>query len=314
MDVVTIGDALITMNPLTNGPLRFVNTFERKVGGAELNVAIGCARLGLDTGIVSNLGKDEFGRYAKNFIRGEGVDVSQISFIEGSPTSVYFKEVLDGDRINSYYYRDNSPTDKMKVDDISREYIKNSKILHITGVFPSINYTNRHITLEMLRVAKANNVLVTFDPNIRLKLWTAEEAKECLTTFLPYVDVLLMGEEESHLLFETSDLNKVIEIVKEYEISHVILKKGDKGAIGFRDGEIIDSPATVGSSVVDTIGAGDGFASGYIYSLINNWPLGQSLSFANAVASYVISVPGDNEGLPYIDDMEVFSGKKRIER
>lgn len=314
MDVVTIGDALITMNPITNGPLRFVNTFERKVGGAELNVAIGCARLGLDTGMVSRLGKDEFGRYAKNFIRGEGVDISQIAFVEGSPTSVYFKEVLDGNRINSYYYRDNSPTDKMRVDDISEEYIRNSRILHITGVFPSINPTNRNIVLKMLKIAKKYNVFVTFDPNIRLKLWTAEEAKECLTTFLPYVDVLLMGEEESHLLFGTSVLDEVVNIVKKYDITHIILKKGEEGAVGFREGEVIDSPAITGNSVVDTIGAGDGFASGYIYSLINNWPLDQSLSFANAVASYVISVSGDNEGLPYIEDIEMLSKKKRIER
>ncbi|EGQ26477.1 2-keto-3-deoxygluconate kinase [Sporosarcina newyorkensis 2681] len=315
MDVVTIGDALITMNPLTNGPLRFVNTFERKVGGAELNVAIGCARLGLETGWVSRLGNDEFGRYAKNFIRGEGVDVSQVSFVEGSPTSVYFKEILDGDRINSYYYRANSPTDKLVAEEIDEAYIQEAKVVHITGVFPSINETNREVVLQILKIAKKSGVLVTFDPNIRLKLWTAERAKECLTSFLPYVDVLLTGEEEAQLLFGTSDLIEIVEEVKPHGITHVVLKKGKDGAVGYRDQQMIQSPAISTNAVVDTIGAGDGFASGYIYSLIQNWQLDQSLRFANAVASYVISVPGDNEGLPYLEDMEILLGKKkRVER
>lgn len=312
MDVITIGDALITMDPFTKGPLRFVSTFERKVGGAELNVAIGCARLGLKTGWISRLGKDEFGRYIRNYVRGEGIDASQVEFVEGYPTSIYFKEIFDAERINSYYYRDNSPTNSFTVEDINEDYIQNTKVVHISGVFSAINDTNREVVLQLLKLAKKNNVLVTFDPNIRLKLWTAKQARDCLLTYLPYVDVLLTGEDEAELLLGTSDLTELVDEVKQYSISHIVLKKGKAGAVGFRDNQIVNSPAIAPTTIVDTIGAGDGFAAGYIYSLINKWSLEKSLHFANAVASYVIGVPGDNEGLPYKEDMEIFLGEREL--
>lgn len=310
MDVITIGDALITMNPQTNGPLRFVNTFERKVGGAELNVTIGCARLGLKTGWISRLGNDEFGRYITNYARGEGIDISQVELVEGYSTSIYFKEVLNAERINSYYYRENSPTNAFKIENINEEYVKNSKVVHISGVFPAINDTNKDIVLQLVKLAKKHNVLVTFDPNVRLKLWSAEKAREVLQSFLPYVDVLITGEEEAQLLLGSSNMQELIKLAQHYEITHIVLKRGEKGAIGYKSGELIEATPTISTKVVDTIGAGDGFAAGYIYSLINDSPLDRSLFFANAVASYVIGVPGDNEGLPYLEDVEVLLGEK----
>ncbi|MFK4998866.1 PfkB family carbohydrate kinase [Bacillus sp. N9] len=107
-DVITIGDALITFNPSTKGPMKYVHTFERKVGGAELNFAIGCARLGLKTGWVSRLGNDEFGQHILNFVRGEGIDTNEVKLVNGYPTSLYFKEVLEDGSGRSFYYRSNS--------------------------------------------------------------------------------------------------------------------------------------------------------------------------------------------------------------
>jgi len=93
VEVITIGDAMITFDPTSNGPLRFVHSFERKVGGAELNFAIGCARLGMKTGWISRLGNDEFGKYILNFVRGEGIDTEHVGLVDGYPTSLNFKEV-----------------------------------------------------------------------------------------------------------------------------------------------------------------------------------------------------------------------------
>jgi len=107
--VLTIGDAMITMNPSTTGPLKYVTQFERKIGGAEMNFAIGCARLGLNSKWISRLGKDEFGRVIYNFARGEGIDVSSVNFVEGVPTSVNFKEIHANGSGKTYYYRNPSP-------------------------------------------------------------------------------------------------------------------------------------------------------------------------------------------------------------
>lgn len=310
LDVVTIGDVLIAMNPTATGPLRFVHTFEKKVGGAELNVAIGCARLGLKVGWISRLGRDEFGRYALHFIRGEGIDTSQVELVEGYPTSVYFKEIFADGRANSYYYRHPSPTSTLRPEDIDADYLKQAKLLHISGVFPAVCESNYEVLLHTVKLAKANGLTVTFDPNIRLKLWSAEEARQKLRKLLPFVDVVLTGEEEARILVDTLRPDEVFSAFRALGVEHVVLKQGERGAVGCRDNQVVDSPAYPVQKVVDTVGAGDGFAAGYLYGLLHQWSLQECLRLANAVGSMVVAVSGDNEGLPYMDEVKVFLGEK----
>lgn len=315
LDVITIGDALVAMTPMSSGRLRFVHTFEKKVGGAELNVAIGCSRLGLKAGWISRLGNDEFGHYIQQVVRGEGVDTTHVKLMDGYPTSLYFKEIFDDGRAGSYYYRQNSPTSTMRPEQIDEAYVAQAKILHVSGVFPAVTESNREVLLHMVRLAKKNGLLVTFDPNIRLKLWTPEEARETLLALMPYIDVVLAGEDEAELLVGTSDPTEVFVRFEQLGVSHVVLKLGERGAIGYRKGEVLELPAIPAAVVVDTVGAGDGFAVGYLYGLIQQWDLQQCLHLANLIGSIVVGVRGDNEGLPYLEDIKVHLGqKKRIER
>jgi 2-dehydro-3-deoxygluconokinase len=312
-DVITIGDAMITFNPVVTGPMRFVSTFERKIGGAELNVAIGCSRLGLKTGWISRLGNDEFGRHIFNTVRGEGIDVSQLELVDGYPTSLNFKEIMGDGSVRTFYYRTNSPTTALTIETLSEEYIKNSKVLHITGIFPAVDKEkNIDLIKYAISLAKKHGVLVSFDPNIRLKLWTKEEARTVLREFLPYVDIFLTGEEEAELLLGTSDPREVIELGKAFGISHIAIKQGEKGSVGYQNGEYIEAPAFKAKKVVDTVGAGDGFDSGFIYGLLNQWPLQKTLQFANVIGSMVVSVSGDNEGLPYLEDVLVQLGEREF--
>lgn len=312
-DVITIGDAMITFNPSATGPMRFVSTFERKIGGAELNVAIGCSRLGLKTGWISRLGNDEFGRHIFNTVRGEGIDVSKLELVDGYPTSLNFKEIMGDGSVRTFYYRTNSPTAALTVDTLDEDYIKNSKVLHITGVFPAVDKEkNIDLIKHAISLAKKHGVLVSFDPNIRLKLWSKEEARRVLREFLPFVDIFLTGEEEAELLLGTSDPSEIIEKSKTFGISHIAIKQGEKGSIGYRDGEYIEVPAVKTNKVVDTVGAGDGFDSGFIYGLLNQWPLEKTLKFANVIGSMVVSVSGDNEGLPYLEDVLVQLGEREF--
>jgi 2-dehydro-3-deoxygluconokinase len=315
MDVITIGDAMITFNPASKGPMRYVHTFERKVGGAELNFAIGCARLGLQTGWISRLGNDEFGRFIQTFVRGEGVDLSQVRLMDGYPTSLNFKEIMEDGSGRTFYYRANSPTSTLSPEDLDESYFKNARLLHITGVFPAIGGKNFEIILKAISLAKKHGLMVSFDPNIRLKLWSKEEAKEKLSKFLPYVDIILTGAEEAELLLGVNDQGKMIEKFKEFGISYIIIKQGDKGSVGYNNGELIESAPVKPRKVVDTVGAGDGFDAGFIYGILNGWSLEKTLQFSNMIGSMVVSVSGDNEGLPYLDDVLIQMGEKEfIER
>lgn len=312
MDVISIGDGMITFNPNSKGPLRFVNQFERKIGGAELNVLIGCARLGLQAGWISRLGKDEFGRHIVNTVRGEGIDISEVQLEEGYPTSINFKEVQESGDGKTFYYRQKSPTEMLLPELLPEAYIKNAKILHITGVFPAITENNRSVILTALEIAKRHHVKVSMDPNIRLKLWSKEEARQTLLSYLPYVDYLLAGREELELLFQTTDQQELISALGEFDFEQVILKDGAAGSYALQNGDWIYQASHPVTKVVDTVGAGDGFDAGFLYGVLNNWSIEKTLNFANAIGAMVVQVNGDNEGLPYYEEVEAFLGLKEV--
>jgi len=306
---------MIAMCPKQKGPIIFCNTFERKLGGAELNVAIGCARLGIQSGWISRLGNDDFGKYILKTTRGEGIDISEVKLVDEYPTSVYFREVLADGSSRSFYYREKSPTSTMRSEELNEEYIKQAKILHITGVFPSITKNNQDIILEAVKLAKKHKLTVSFDPNIRLKMWTKEEAKAYIEKVLPHVDILLIGDEEIEILLGDTTIEDAIKAFHECGIEKVIVKKGAKGAIASDGKNVYEVDAIKPKALVDTVGAGDGFAAGFLTSVIKGKTLEECVKFANAVGSLVVGVEGDNEGLPFYDDVLVHLGQaKKIER
>ncbi|MGX4670941.1 sugar kinase [Cerasibacillus sp. JNUCC 74] len=315
MDVITIGEAMIVFNPGSTGPLKFVHTFEKQVGGAELNVAIGCSRLGLKSGYISRLGNDEFGCYIRNFIRGEGIDISQLAFVDGYPTSLNFKERMEDGSTRTFYYRDKSPLVTMTVDDLDESYIQRAKILHLTGIYPAIDDRNIAVMEKAIDLAKKHHVKVSFDPNIRLRMWSKEKAKEVLEQFLPKVDILLTGDEEMEIIIGEKDPLSIIKKTRELGISFVAVKQADKGSVGYYQGDIVKAAPVPALKVVDTVGAGDGFNAGVLYGLQQNWDLTKILHFANTIGSMVVRVVGDNEGLPYYEEVLQQLGKiKRIDR
>lgn len=315
-DIITIGDAMITFDPTTNGPLRNVHSFERKAGGAEFNFAIGCARLGLDTGWISRLGKDEFGKFIRNFARGEGIDVSAVKLVDGYPTSLNFKEIREDGSGSTFYYRADSPTKTLTEQTLDVDAIRQTKILHITGVFAAIDpEKNLRLLKRAVTIAKDHGALVSFDPNIRLKLWGREKARQSLSQLLPYVDIILAGVEEAELLFGVSQPDQIVAACERYGISTVAIKQGEKGAFGFMGGISMTMPPRLPKKVVDTVGAGDGFDAGFIYGVLQGWSLDRTLNFANTIGSMVVSVYGDNEGLPELDEVHIQLGEKEyVER
>ncbi|CDQ18520.1 2-dehydro-3-deoxygluconokinase [Halobacillus karajensis] len=315
-DVLTIGDAMITFDPTRNGPLRNVHSFERKAGGAEFNFAIGCARLGLHTGWISRLGNDEFGKYIRNFARGEGIDVSAVKLVDGYPTSLNFKEIREDGSGSTFYYRADSPTKTLTEQTLDAEAIRQTKILHITGVFAAIDPDkNLRLLKRAVTIAKDNGALVSFDPNIRLKLWEREKAQQSLQQLLPYVDIILTGVEEAELLFGVSQADQIVAACERYGISTVAIKQGEKGAFGCMDGLSMTLPPRTPKKVVDTVGAGDGFDAGFIYGVLQGWSLERTLHFANTIGSMVVSVYGDNEGLPELEEVQIQLGEREyVER
>lgn len=309
--MLTIGDAMITMNPMSTGPMRYVSGFERKVGGADLNVAIGCARLGLNARWISRLGKDEFGKVIYSFARGEGVDVSHVRHEEEFATGVNFKEIREDGSGKTFYYRFPTPLSVLTPESITEDMFDGIQLLYLSGVFLSLDPKNVAIALRMIDIAEEKGITVAFDPNIRLKLWTIDEVREAFAPILPRVDILLTGFEELQLIADRKGLQECLDFLDSYEIREVVIKDGSKGSKLYREEKCFTGePFQV--KAIDTVGAGDGFNAGYLYGYLNGLGPEESLRFANAVGALVTTVSGDNEGMPDLDEVNAFLGNETV--
>ena len=297
---------MFTFNPADKGPLRFVESFNRKVGGAELNFALGCARLGLESKWISRLGKDEFGRVIYNFTRGEGVDVSAVKLVEGYPTSLNFKEINEDGSGKTFYYRFQSPISTLTVEDIVPEILDGVDLLHLTGVFLAIAPRNLEISQRLIELARAADIPISFDPNIRLKLWTIEDARKAYESIFPQIDILLTGLDEIRLITGKDTQADLSEFADQYGI-----KDGANGSKLYRDGKWTEG-ASFKVTPVDTVGAGDGFDAGYVYGYLHGFAPAELLRFANGVGALVTTVSGDNEGLPYLEEVNAFINNESV--
>lgn len=313
IDLVTIGETMAAMAPNEVGSLKYLNNFSKYIAGAESNVAIGVKRLGFNSGWISKLGKDPLGDYVEFFVRGEGVDVSQVRRDEEHRTGLLIKEMHTTKEPKVFYYRDNSAASHLAKEDINEDYIKNAKHLHLTGITPSLSQSAQQAFFEALRVAKKNNLKISFDPNLRLKLWNSiEEMREVMLNIIPQVNVLLPGVEEGEILLGLSDPEAIIKGF--YEMmepgSLIVLKIGAEGALYYQGDQIEHVEPYCVDNIVDLIGAGDAFASGLITGLLRELPIGKAVELANLVGALCITVKGDIEGLPTWEQVEVYQGKK----
>jgi 2-dehydro-3-deoxygluconokinase len=191
---------------------------------AESNVAIALTKLGHQVGWFSKLGNDEFGKYIQATIRGEGVDVSRVIFDPVKYTGILFKERFMHSNPSVYYYRKDSAASNLKSEELDESYIRDAKILHITGITPALSENCRKTLFKAIEIAKANNVLVSFDPNIRLKLWTKEEAIPVLLEIAKQSDIIFPGIDEGEMLLGLTNPEEIAESLMNMGCSIVAVK------------------------------------------------------------------------------------------
>ncbi len=299
MDVVTFGETMVLFTPQSNGPLRFVNQFGKTVAGAESNVAIALARLGHHVGWISRLGNDEFGLYIRNFIRGEGVDTSRVVFDEEHPTAVFFKERQVGQETKVYYYRKGSAASCLSPDDMDENYLAQARFLHLTGITPALSDSCLAAVEHAIRLAKKHGVTVVFDPNIRLKLWSKERARVVLNRIAGQADIVMPGIEEGLMLTGETTPEKIAQKLLQQGAKAVVIKLGEQGAFYSKSDGLQEYVAGFPvEQVVDPIGAGDGFAAGFLSGLVRGWSYREAVRLGNRIGAYAVTVTGDVEGYP----------------
>ncbi|MCF6411325.1 sugar kinase [Pseudalkalibacillus salsuginis] len=307
MDIITIGETMVLFEPFDDGSIQYTNAFHKRIGGAESNVAIGLSKLGHSVAWVSRLGDDPFGRYIHAYVRGEGVDVSRVTFDSTAPTGIYFKEKGTFNQTLIHYYRKQSAASKMKPGDVDEEMIKKAKYLHITGITPALSNSCHQTILHAVKVAKEHGVKIIFDPNLRKKLWDEADYIPIMKELIKYSDYFLPGTEELHALFPDGNVAGTIEELLGHGVEAVILKKGAEGASYHTKEESSEVSGYPNDHVKDPVGAGDGFATGFISGLLDGLTLHNSVKRANLVGSMVTMVKGDCEGLPSRNELLSFT-------
>ncbi|SFJ17578.1 sugar kinase [Thermoflavimicrobium dichotomicum] len=298
MDVVTVGETMVMFTPQTMGLLRYAKQFVLSYAGAETNVAIGLSRLGHRVGWISQVGQDEFGESLLSFVRGEGIDVSEVKKHPTAPTGLMFKEYLNKKELRIYYYRHQSAASMMNRQNINKDYISQAKFLHITGITPALSESCREMVFEAIQIAKHHGVKVVFDPNYRAKLWDTDTAKPILLDIAAQSDIILPGLDEGTLLVEKDKPEEIADALLDLGAKLVVVKLGPRGAYyqsaeesGYVSGFPVDE-------VVDPVGAGDAFAAGFLSGMLEGISIESAVQRANAVAAMVVMVKGDYEGLP----------------
>lgn len=309
MDVVTLGEALVIFSPDAAGPLRFVNTFSKSIGGAEANVAIALSRLGYKCGWISRLGNDEFGRYVKYALQGEGIDLSQVTYDDQFPTGLLFKEQYHGSNPTVYYYRKGAAITQMDDSLINPDYISQAKILHVTGILPALAENCKAASFAAIRHAKAQGIIVSFDPNLRLKLWDAAVARETLLEMAHHADILFPGLDEAEFLLGTADADEIFRQFHAMGITTVVLKLGKDGCLISHNTQQTRVNGYPVHKLIDTVGAGDGFAAGFLAGILGKKSMQECGELANGVGAMATLVKGDSEGYPTMNQLLEFTGK-----
>lgn len=301
LDVVTYGEAMAMFVAEQTGDLAAVSQFTRRLAGAETNVAIGLARLGLRVGWFSRLGADSIGRFIRASVEAEGIDCSRVATLAGQASGFQLKaKAENGADPLVEYFRKGSAASQLSPADFDPAYFLAARHLHATGVAAALSDTSLAFAGHALDFMRAHGKTVSFDPNLRPSLWSSQAVMvEQINRLACKADWVLPGLGEGKILTGQALPHDIAGFYLERGVRLVVIKLGADGAY-YRsaDGASGVVPGVRVDKVVDTVGAGDGFAAGLVSALLEGLPLEQALQRGNRVGAFAIQVAGDMEGLP----------------
>lgn len=308
LDVITFGEAMAMFIADTAGPLHEINHYTRGLAGAETNVAIGLARLGFESGWASKVGDDSFGKFIIERLKEENVNIDHVFFDNCFPTGFQVKsKVLVGDP-EVQYFRKGSAASQMGVKDFCDDYFLSAGHMHMTGIPLAISEHTREFAKHALTFMKKNGRTVSFDPNLRPLLWKTQEEMVKETNLIAFeADYVLPGVNEGELLTGYNNPRDIASFYLEKGVKIVVIKLGEKGAYyqtANNDSGTVEAFNV--KEVVDTVGAGDGFAVGVIGGLFEKLSIREAVLWGNAIGSLAVQSPGDNEGYPTRDQLNQY--------
>ncbi|MCK8817721.1 aminoimidazole riboside kinase [Natroniella sulfidigena] len=307
--VITLGEALIDFIPLDK-----TNTkFKKNPGGAPANVAVGVSKLGAKASFVGKVGADLLGQFLQETLQNNGVNTEGMILSDQAKTQLVFVTLDQSGERSFEFYAETSADALLSKDELSEGLFKNNKIFHY-GSISLINEPARSATEYAVELARKNDLLISYDPNLRLSLWDdAQKAKEGIVSMLGTTDILKVSDEELEFITGETNIESGSKVLADkYDIPLIIVTCGSQGAYYYYQEQLYFIPA-MKVETVDTTGAGDAFVSGVLYKLnqadrpltnLDSKFLNSTVEFASISGALAASAKGAMVALPTVDKVE----------
>lgn len=307
LDVITIGRASVDLYGQQIGTrLEDIGSFAKSVGGCPTNIAVGTARLGLKSALITRVGNEQMGRFIREQLQREGVETKGVVTDPERLTALVLLSVENDKSFPLIFYRDNCADAALDEGDIDEEFVRSAKAALVTGTHfakPNSDAAQR----KAMRIAKANGAKVVLDIDYRPNLWglaghdagdsryiASDEVSKHMQTVLADCDLIVGTEEEVLIASGESDLTAALKTIRSFSSGTIVLKRGPMGCIVY-DGAIPDDleDGIVGKGfpieVYNVLGAGDAFMSGFLRGWLRGEPHETSATWANACGAFAVS-------------------------
>ena len=324
-DLITMGRSGIDLYANDVGaPFTEIKSFAAYVGGSPTNIAVGTRRLGLKSALLTAVGQDPVGDFILKFLEDEGVDIQFTARKPDTRSAAVVLGIEPPDKFPLVFYRDNAPDNQLSLDDVLRVPLGSSKFFEVSGTGLSKD-PQRSATIFACEQAQKLGTQVILDLDFRADQWHDPRAfGVAVRSLLPLIDVAIGTEDEINAAmltdlknlsiehFQISDpnvrgnLTEAIEMILKKGPRAVVVKRGSKGATVFtKDGQEINAPGFP-VEIYNILGAGDAFASGFIYGLVHGWDWYKSARMGNACGAIVVTRHGCANFMGYEDEVLEF--------
>lgn len=316
-DLILMGRVAIDFNPVDYfKTLAESQTYKKYVGGSPANIAVGMARLGKKIGFIARVSDDRFGEYVVDYFKKEGIDTSAIVKAEnGEKIGLTFTEILSPEESSILMYRNMAADLSLEPKDVREEYIKRGKALLISGT-ALCQSPSREACLKALQFAKNTDTPVIFDIDYREYNWKNKDEIAIYYSIVARDSAIILGSKEEYELTQSlikpglsdEDTAALWENAK-----IVIVKHGKKGSTAYtKDGQSYSiKPFPV--KALKSFGGGDGYASAFLYAIMEGYDMHDALELGSASASMLVSSHGCSEDMPSVEAIKEFIREKKAE-
>ncbi|WP_411343557.1 5-dehydro-2-deoxygluconokinase [Paenibacillus sp. WLX1005] len=315
-ELVTLGRACIDLNAVEyNRPMEETMTFSKYVGGSPANIAIGAARLGLTTGFIGKIADDQHGRFIRNYMEQAGVDASHfVVDEEGHKTGLAFTEIKSPDECSILMYRDDVADLYLRPEEINESYITQAGLLLISGTALAKS-PSREATLQAIHYARRNGVKIAFELDYRPYTWASKAETAVYYSLVAAQSDIVIGTRDEYDAMEhtqNGSNEQTTQTLFAQGVGLVVIKHGVDGSYAYTStGETYRGHAYK-TKVLKTFGAGDSYASAFLYAIIRGKDIETALKYGSASASIVVSKHSSSDAMPTVEEIEALISQQPV--